>query len=459
MKRQFPTPLCGILLACAVVLPLTGCSSKKDKDKIEALNREAQRRQDDLDSLGARCEELEHTKSELTTKASEAENNAGTLQNQLDKVKAELEALRGAKSAEAAQTRAQSPAKVLENSKAQVAKQLAAVVMVEGDVTSGRGTVVQADAKTWLYTSPQVLSGNSKVSIKSADGTAVSKFGALQFAPDANLVRLEITQEMPVKFEVDTAATVEATTPLTAVSATPATAGAAGTEPQANECHATRTVGNVFEIESYALQQSGGCPVLGGESGKVIAIIVAADAPPTLWPTTQPAYGSDQNIRAARLNRTIDWKTTTLPAFLGERHKIEDINRTTRLLYALAAVKINGEALQLEGPLGGAGGGSSVGGATTSVLKVLEQNAALPMVTELMKLKTDLANKKVHSSARDINRHVSSILGQAKSASTRQIQDLKSLVFSSCHRPAAELALKWRGEADQALNTAIDAIK
>ena len=444
------------MLACAVALPLASCSNKKDKTEIQSLKQDVSERDSSLDSLRSRSEELERKNSELTSKVNEAENRANTLQSQFDQVKADLDALRNAKSSEAAvQARTQSPAKNLENTKAKVAKQIAAVVLIEGDVSSGRGTVVQADGKTWLYTSPQVFSGNAKFSIKNTDGTAVSKFGAFQFATDANLVRLEIQQEMPVKFEVDNAATIEATTPLTAVSATPAAAGSAATEPQPNECHATRTSGNVFEIESYALQQCGGCPVLSAESGKVVAIISSPETPPTLWPNTQAAYGTDQNIRAARLNRSIDWKSTTIATFLGERHKIEDINRTTRLLYAFAAVKINGESLQLEGSLGGAAGG--IGGTTTTVLKVLEQNTTLPMVAELMKAKTDLADKKVRSSARDINRRVSSILSQAKSASVRQAQDMKSVVFSPYHRAAAELALKWRAEADQALSTAIDA--
>ena len=435
------------MLACVVALPLAGCSNKKDKAEIESLKQEVIDREASVDSLRTKSEDLERTKSELASKVTEADNKASVLQSELDQVKADLEALRNAKSAEAtAQTRTQSPAKVLETAKAQIAKQLAAVVMIEGDVTSGRGTVVQADGKTWLYTSPQVFSGNAKFSIKSADGATVSKFGAFQLAADANLARLEIQQEMPVKFVVDGAAAIEPTTPLMAVSP-----GSGSAAPQTNECHATRTVGNDFEIESYALQQSGGCPVLGAESGKVVAIIGSAEAPPTLWPNTQPATVTDQNIRAARLNRTIDWKTTTIAGFLGERHKIEDINRTTRLLYALAAVKVSGESLQLDGPLGGAGG------ANTSVLKVLEQNATLPMVAELMKIKADLADKKMRIATRDISRRVASVLGQAKSASTRQIQDLKTVVFSPYHRSAVELALKWRGEADQALNTTMDA--
>lgn len=90
------------------------------------------------------------------------------------------------------------------------------------------------------------------------------------------------------------------------------------------------------------------------------------------------------------------------------------------------------------------------------MLKELEQNAALPMVAELMKLNSALTDTKTRVAVRDITRRLSSILSQANSASSRQVQDMKTIVFSFCHRPAAELALKWRAEADQALNASLD---
>ena len=163
MKYQSPMPLSGIMLACAVALPLAGCSNKKDKAEIESLKQEVLDRESSLDSLRTRSEDLERAKSELTSKVNEAENKSAALHSQLDQAKADLESLRNAKSNEtAAQSRPQSPAKALEASKAQLTKQLAAVVTIEGDVASGRGTVVQADGKTWLYTTPQNLYQNRR---------------------------------------------------------------------------------------------------------------------------------------------------------------------------------------------------------------------------------------------------------------------------------------------------------
>jgi hypothetical protein len=168
-----------------------------------------------------------------------------------------------------------------------------------------------------------------------------------------------------------------------------------------------------------------------------------------LWPNAQPATGAEARTRAARLNRNVEWKPTTIPSFRGERRKIDDMNKTTRLLGALAEVKVTGESLQLDGPLGGG---------NTTVHKVLAENAALPMVAELVKIQTDLTSKKMGLSARDIKRRISSVLSQAKNASSKQVQEMKTSVFSPCHRPMAELALKWRAEADQAVKTTLDTL-
>lgn len=447
MKRQFLRSLGGCLLACAVALPLASCSKNKEqKAEIETLRQELRDRDTNIETIQSQSQELSRKNSELSAKTNEAEQKALQLESQLAQYKSDLESLRGAKANEAAQTSIQTPSQVLESAKTQLVKQLAAVLLIEGDVTSGRGSLIQADGKTWLYSTPQVFSGNSKFTIKGADGTALTKIGGFQMAADANLARVEIQQEMPTKFEFDAKASVDTTTPLVTVSA-----GSNGEAPQESDCRIARTVGNDFELTINTIPASYGCPLLSAQSGKVIAILGsgAAETAPTLWPNTQQAPVSDPITRAARINRTIEWKPATIAAFLAERHKIDDINKTSRLLFAMAAVKVVGTSLQLNAALGS-------GGAT--VLKVLEQNAALPMVAELMKIQTDLDVKKMGIATNDIKRRLSSILSQAKTASARQIQEVKGSAFSSFHRPAAELALKWRAEAEQATTAALDII-
>jgi hypothetical protein len=447
MKRQFSKSLGAVLLAWVVALPLVSCSkNEKQKAEIESLRQEILDRDANIAALESRSAELNQKNSELDGKARDAEQKAGQLENQLTETKNELAAMQKPKAAEVAQAPTQTPSQIRETTKTQLGKQLPAILLIEGDVSSGRGSVIQADGKTWLYSAAQLFSGNSKFTIKGADGAALTKLGGFQVAADANLVRLEIQQEMSVKLELDGKAAVAATTPLLAVSA-----GPNETALQILEYRITRTDGNDFDLEANTIPSSYGCPLLSAESGKVIAIFSSGStgAAPTLWPNAQQATGAESRTRAARLNRTIEWKPTTIAGFLGERHKIDDMNKITRLLHALAAMRVAGESLQLD---------ATLDGGNTTANKVLAENAALPMVTELMKIQTDLTGKKMGMAARDIKRRLVSVLGQAKNASSRQVQEMKVIVFSSYHRSLAELALKWRAEADQAVNATLDTL-
>ena len=396
--------------------------------------------------MEARGRELDRKNTELENKAGAAEQKAGELENQLSQMKNELEALQQSQAAAGSAVHAKTPSQGVEvAAKAQFDKQLPAILVIEGDVTSGHGTLIEADGKTWLYSSAQVFSGNVKLALKGADGKVLTKFGEFQVAADASLVRLEIQQEMPVKLAIDSQAAVEADTSLVAV-----TAGSNGPELQFLECRVAKTNGNDFELDAYGVTQNRGCPLFMAESGKVIAIFSASAAGPGLsvWPEVRPSAGYEQRSRAARLNRAMEWKPSSISGFLGERRKIDDLNKTTRLLHALASVKLIGETLPLTATLGG----------NTTVLNVLEQNAALPLVVELKKVQAELAAKKVRVSERDTRRRIASILSEAKGVGARQVQEAKGFGFCAYHRPLIEIALKWRVEADQALNVALEAL-
>ena len=432
------------MFACVVVLPLAGCSKNGvRKAEIDSLHQEIADRDSNIQDLEARGTELERKNSELETKVNEAEQKASELADQLTRTKSDLETLQKTKEAEQALASTKTPTQIQEAAKERINKQLSAIVSIEGDVTRSRGVLIEADGKTWLYAAAQGLSGNTKFTAKGSDGTALTKFGEFQAATDTSLVRLEIQQEIPVKTAMDIQADADATTPLVAVTADPQ-----GGALQVLDCRIAKTSGNDFEIETYGTQQSQGCPVFSATSGKVVAMISpgSTGAELTLWPNPQQPASYDQRTRAARLNRPIEWKASNINGFLDERRKIEDMNKTTRLLHALASARVAGEALLI---------GGTQGGGTTTMIQVLNQNATNPLVIALRKVQTDLASKKVRVAVRDINRSLANILGDAQNASARQAQEFKGTAFSFYHRPLAETALKWRGEAEQSLKATL----
>lgn len=442
MTLRFTKRAAAACFACALPFFTTACSKNADQQtKIKQLEQELQDQKHDNEKLRTYQEKIEREKSELKTKANQAEQAANIAKGQAATAQREAESLRAAKTAEVARTRSETPAKKIEDRKSGFDEQLAAILIIDGDVSKGRGFLVKADGKTWLYSSAQSFSGNTKLTIKDTSGNVVTKLGEFQVSADSPVARLEIQQEMPVTFELAPDGPVEPASSLMTASPSAETGAL-----HAIECHPTDIVGDNFGLDASG-EQSSGLPVVATDSGKVVAIL--AQAPPTmaLWPDPQAgAFVDPVPPRAHRVNRSIDWKKSTIAAFLAERRKIDEINSTTRLLHAVAQVRFAGTELQIDG---------SITDSNLSIRQILDQNAALPMVVELKKLESDLSAKKVRASERDISRRVDRCFQEAASIGRRQTQDLKVANFSFLHKPSAEAALKWRAEADKALAATI----
>ncbi len=445
MTLRFTKRAAAACFACTLPFFTTACSKNaKQETKIKQLEQELQDQKHDNEKLRTYQQKLELEKAELKTKSSQAEQAANIAKGQATTAQREAESLRAAKTAEVARTRSETPAKKLDARKSGFEQQLAAILLLDGDVSKGRGFLVKAEGKTWLYSSAQSFSGNTRLTIKDTSGNIVTKLGEFQVAADSPVARLEIQQEMPVTFELAPDGPVEASSSLMTASPSAETGAL-----QAIECHPTDIVGANFGLDASG-EQSSGLPVVATDSGKVVAMLAPAPLAIPLWPDPQAgSYVDPVPPRAHRVNRAIDWKKSSISAFLAERKKIDELNSTTRILHAVAQIRFAGNELQLDG---------SITDSNLSVRQILDQNAALPMVVELKKLHSDLSAKKVRASERDISRRVDRSFQEAASIGRRQTQDLKIANFSFLHKPSAEAALKWRAEADKALAATIESL-
>lgn len=426
----------NLATVCSMIFFTAGCSKNAEQlARIKQLEQELQDQQSANESFQRQTEELEKTNSEFRVKITQIEQELKFEKNKATTAQQELETLRKAKAAEEQRAISEAPAKKLAAVKSGFDQQLAAIFSIEGDVSKGRGVVIKTDGKTWLYSSARIFSGNTKLAIKTPSGTAVTKFGEFQIAMDSPICRLEIQQEMPASFEIAPTGTVENSVSFITAVPSPET----GTM-QAIECLSTDSAGNEFGLDAINNENSSGCPVASTDTGKLVAIFAQAAPPVSLWPDSQAM--TDALPRAHRINRAIEWKKSTITAFLSEHRKINEINATTRLLQALALIRANSNGLLVD---------ALVAGTDISVLQILEQNASLPLVVELKKLHADLSGKGVRLAERDISRRLTRSLEDAASIGKRQVQDLKAAPISPYHKPLAEQSLKWRADADQAV--------
>jgi len=435
MKNQ-SWALSAPVIAAAVFL--TGCKDEAQTRKIKELEEQATEQTSEIESLGNRLQEAEKERDNLRSEFSQAQRDANSAKEQVSQLQRQLEAMRKAEEAvrEAAREAA-AKRQPGEDFKKSVEERLPAIWLIEGDQGSCRGIVAEAEGKTWLYFPATSLKGSAKLAVKDAAGATVTKFGEFQVAADANLARLEIKQDTPVRLKIDATA-VLGENPGLLTASTPAEGGAVKVDQiQAGTVSATD-----IEYGSYNTAAIHGFPVFNSETGVLVGITVPeTSATAELWETTQPA--ATGLTHAARLNRAIDWKPSNMGALLSERRKIDELVRLTRLIDAVALLRPTASGLNMQ---------ALVGGSSVSVRQVLEQHKTMAGVPELIKLDESLTSQKVRMSDADIKRQFSGIAGSFSNSGRKAAADLKAVKPSPCNKTDAENALKWNEAAEKKLS-------
>jgi hypothetical protein len=421
----------------------TGCvEDKKANSKIEELERDALYSQEEKERLEQRVSEMRNEVQELRQKLHQAERNTSQAANEVRNLTRELERTRRTHESDLERARRAAPALNLAEMKSKFAQNLAAIATITGDTSSGRGTIVRDGDKTWLYGEPGLIGGNTKLTVTLPSGEAITKFGAFQIAADSPLVRLEILEEVPNAFELDTERPVDEATRLLAVSFPPTG------EPQVIEGSPLEIEPNGFGMNVYGTKSSGD-PVVAADNAKLVAILVDADTTGLFATDIVREEFQSQRPRAFQINRPINWVDGNIAAFIADHAKIQQMNQTTLLLNALAQISYADNNIML---------GASVPGSNQSVEEVLAANAGQASVAELAKLRADLAAAKLRISERDMIRRVQQVIGGTVNTAKREIIEFNAARLSPFHKPHAEQAIEARKEAEKAVAAMLEGL-
>lgn len=424
-------------LAGSLALLTTGCiEDKKAKTQIEELEREVRDREENNTRLEARIADMRAETQQLRDKLHQAERGAGQASTEARNLARELERTRRNHESDLDRARRAAPGLNMAEMKTKFTGLIPAIATITGDASSGRGTIVRDDEKTWLYCEPGVIGGNTKLTVTLSSGESLTKFGQFQIAGDSPLVRLEILEEVPQAFELDGQRPIDESMRLLTVSFT-ADAG----EPRVIEGSALETAEDGFEINIYGTKSSGD-PVVSADNAKLVAILVDSN-PAELFATDVQREGfHSQRPRALTVNRPIDWVTLNISAFIADHSKIKQMNQTTLLLNALAQISYTDSNFVI---------GSTVPGSNLSAQEVFSKNASHPSVADLAKLQEDLAAARVRIAERDIVRRIQGVVSGAVNTARREVIELNAAKMSPFHKTHAEQALAARQEADQAV--------
>lgn len=420
----------------AAALVLTGCENEEQTKRIKELEEEVQQYIAEAESISGSLQEAAAERDKLQSELNQAQRAAKLATSELAHVRRELESTRKTEEKLRDSARSKAASQPAEASKKSIGERLSAVWLVEGDKTSCHGVAAEADGKTWLYLPANALGGSSRLTITDAGGNTVTKFGEFQVAADANLARLEIKQDVPTRFVVDPKAVLGEKPRLIFASPAPD-----GSTPKLTDTVAETVTSTDLEFNAYSLNQAEGYPVFAAESGAFIGLILPPSQTATgLW--DDPQTTQTGSPRAALLNRTIEWKASSIGALLAERRKIDELNNLSKLLFAAATLTPGATGIQME---------AMVSDGNQSAEQIFQANKDMPVVQELYKLNSHLAAQKVRVSESDIKRQVSRITGNLSSAARRVASELRAMKPDPSNRQDVENALKWHDEAAKKL--------
>lgn len=426
------------LLTLFAITSLTGCGGKEKQAKIDELTRELelahQSFESERKSFDAEREENDKLRDEnnhLKMKTREAEGRAKTAEREVERLKEREQMARETKQ------RAPSSREKLEAAKTAAAELLNAVVTIKGDQSSGSGTLVQADDKSWIYLPASFLGANTKLEVTLADGTRLEKFGSFELAADADLARLEVKDEVTTKLSPESGAELKSGTILLGVddSGSIMDSRAYGTEPA------------TLRADSRFSKCLTGTPVFSGENTGLIGILLEPRRnQPTLWDSATRSTGVIRR-EICRLDRTISWTPISITAFLDEAKTLSDADRFTRLVFAFAATIPSTTGVSLDTNVGG----------STSARSLFEKNQSMSAVKSLYALDEWLKEKGARASKADLSRRVDGVYGDILRRSTKNTATLSQRKFSPYHAAAATQSIEWRKDAEKKLKTTASA--
>jgi len=433
MKRS-PILSVVIVLALGVLsLGFTGCEDKEAQAEVARLEDELAAMRQEITRERTRAEAANEQMQEVRKELNALKIERRTVDNRLRIAERAVEQYKKREeSAKTAKEREPSRKEKLDAGKEAAGGNLGALVEIKGDVNAGKGFVVEADEKTWIYFSPTILVGNSKLEVTRGEGGKLEKFGAFELAKDAGLARLEVQDEVATKMSVGDASTLGSGAAVFGITE----------DGSLSEGRFYGAEGTTFKADSRLAQNPLGTPVFHGETGALIGVLLeSGTVERELWPQ-QWRVSTVGSQEVCRLDRTIAWETSSIGGFLDESKAIEEADRLTRLVTAFATVRPSEGGLSFDG---------AVGGGVLTAREVLADFKDQSAVRSLMDLDVWLKEKGPRASEKDREKKIQRVYEDMVRISKGNTATLEAKKFSAYFAASAAKSLEWRKAAEEKL--------
>jgi serine protease Do len=315
------------------------------------------------------------------------------------------------------------PPKATERSLVQTENSAArSIAVIEGDRSNGTGFFCRAEGQVYLYTAAHVISGNARLQVKLRDGTLVTKFGMLEAAERADLVRLPVEEEVAAALEIAPESGLAKIGEQVLASGNAAGMGTVGFEKG-------KILGvgpESIEIDAEVIQGNSGGPILHAASGRAMGVVTHLTAArDDRW--AKDTRFSEVRRFGCRLDREWEWKKLPIEAFLKEGKAVLALQDQSELMMAAL------QPAQWK----------------TEVFRRLSSN---PLARDIAALDSWIEEQRQGGqkfSETDRKKRLRGVLESARHRSRSQMAGFSSEAFTWFHRDAADKEVRNRTEIDK----------
>lgn len=319
-----------------------------------------------------------------------------------------------------------------------------AVLIIEGDQSVGTGFVVSTEGKKFLYTAAHVFSGNSKLKIKNTTGIHFKKFGTFEAAEGADLIRMEILDEVKDFLEIAaTGAVIRINSEIAALGN-----GGGNGVVAVEKGRILGTSADSLEVDAGIIQGNSGGPVIYQTSGRVVGLVTHLTSErKDLW-SEGTRQGTVRRF-ACRVDKEWDWKIMNVVNFLADAKELSEFDEQTRLCFAMAQLEPLSNGLRLDQTVGEGG----------SAMEILDRNRSNEMVRSLIEMNNDLASSKSKLSETELKKKFRSLIGQMHSRAKRSSDAFAPQNYAWFHRNQSGVSIQARQECLKALQFDLDNLR
>ncbi len=314
-----------------------------------------------------------------------------------------------------------------------------AIVLITGKGGKGTGFFVKVGRTIYLYTAAHVLSGNSSLKIRSLDGREYKKFGKIEVAHGLDLVRMPVLSRVPFALSLPKSGAIQVDTEIVAIG------NAGGGSVFTHSKGAVNGIGpDSFEISAEVIPGSSGGPILAPDGRTVYGAVTHGMAgEKDVW-ARQTRYANVRRF-GARLDRKIKWHQASLSTFLKEKTKIDQLDKGTRLLFAISALGVDRDGFHFRAEISD----------NLTVLDILNENLDVESVRGLLNIQKQMRAQKIKEDIGMTKRRLSYFYSAILKDSDRQVSSLQGYGLTPYHKDLAKASYRWRDDANRAVKASM----